>query len=221
MAGTDVARTSDPWAAVLAYLGLDPQTPETRALVLLCDRYGLDPLLGHASIIGTRGAFRPYITRDGMLEVAHRSGQLDGIVVDELRRNSTGDGWTAYVSVWRKDMSHPFRWGAQCKDREAVAKQGHGPEMALARAERRALKHAFNIPLADEDAEVRDVDVETVTEPVPELEDVPSEAEQRAAHAAVAAWTQTQYADFLARHNIGWNEPWPNAAVVEAIEEPF
>src|SRR5262245_1253264 len=86
-----------------------------------------------------------YVTRDGMLAVAHASGMLNGIVVDELRRNTAGDGWTCYVSVWRKDWDYPCKMGAQCKDSEPQARQGHGPEMALARAERRALKRAFRI----------------------------------------------------------------------------
>lgn len=137
---------------ILKYLGLDPRNIETQALVMLCERYRLDPLLGHAGVISTKNGFRPYITRDGMLAIAHRSGQLDGIVVDEERRNSENDGWTAYVSVWRRDMSHPFRYGAQCKDAESQAKQGNGPEMALARAERRALRRAFDIPAYDDSA---------------------------------------------------------------------
>jgi len=138
----------------LRYLGIAPDSLESHALVLLCRRYRLDPLLGHIELITVRGGkARPYITRDGLLEIAHRSGQLDGITVDEQRRNSTGDGWTCFVTVWRRDMSHGFRFGAQCKDTEAQAKDGHGPEMALARAERRALKRAFNVAAYIDDDE--------------------------------------------------------------------
>jgi hypothetical protein len=113
--------------------------------VLLAQRYQLDPLLGEIQLIEDRKGARLYVTRDGMLAVAHASGQLNGIEVTEQRRNSTGDGWTCYVSVWRKDMQYPFHYGAQCKDTEAQARAGNGPEMALARAERRALKRAFRI----------------------------------------------------------------------------
>jgi hypothetical protein len=143
-------------AEVLRYLGLDPRNIETHALVLLCQRYRLDPLLNHAGVIVTKNGPRPYITRDGMLEVAHRSGVFDGMVVDEERRNSENDGYTAYVSVWRKDMTHPFRYGAQCKDTEPQARNGVGPEMALARAERRALRRAFNIPAYGDDPDAGD-----------------------------------------------------------------
>jgi hypothetical protein len=131
---------------VLRYLGYNPNDVATRALVLVARRYQLDPMIGEIQLIQTRVGARVYVTRDGMIAFAHRSGQLDGIVVDDERRSSTNDGWTAYVSVWRKDCSHPFTYGAQCKDTEPQAKAGNGPEMALARAERRALKRAFAIP---------------------------------------------------------------------------
>ena len=134
----------------LKYLGLETGSVQAQALVLVCKRYDLDPLLGHIDIIKTKNGPRIYVSRDGMIEVAHRSGVFDGITVDEERRNSDNDGWTAYVSVWRKDMAHPFRYGAQCQDSEPQAKDGNGPAMALARAERRALRRAFNIPVADD-----------------------------------------------------------------------
>jgi len=138
---TDLARRSD--RDILEYLGLPPNSVNARATVLVCKRYGLDPLLGHLEIVKNK----IYITRDGMLHVAHQSGQLNGIVVDEERRNTTDDGWTAYVSVHRRDMDYPFRYGGQCKDNE----QKDDPQaMALARAERRALRRAFDIPAYDD-----------------------------------------------------------------------
>lgn len=103
-------------------------------------------MTGQVALIKTKNGPKVYISRDGMIAIAHRSGQLDGIVVDEERRSSRDDGWTCYVSVWRKDCRHPFRYGAQCKDSEPQAEAGNGPEMALARAERRALRRAFDIP---------------------------------------------------------------------------
>jgi hypothetical protein len=145
----------------LKYLGLEADSIEAQALVLVCKRYSLDPLLGHIDIIKVKGGgTKIYVSRDGMLEVAHRSGVFDGITVDEERRNSDNDGWTAYVSVWRKDMAHPFRYGAQCQDSEPQAKDGNGPAMALARAERRALRRAFNIPVADDIDEPPPVEVD-------------------------------------------------------------
>jgi hypothetical protein len=157
----------------LKYLGLDPASIPAQALVLVCRRYGLDALLGHIDVILTPHGPRIYISRDGMLEIAHRSGVFDGITVDEERRNSDNDGWTAYVSVWRKDMAHPFRYGAQCKDSEPQAKAGNGPAMALARAERRALRRAFNIPVTDD----LDEPAEQIPGPVPATPVAPGETE--------------------------------------------
>lgn len=137
-------------ADTLRYLGLDPDDVASRALVLVADRYRLDPLLGEIRLIGVKGAAaQVYVTRDGLVAIAHRSGQLDGIVVEEMRRNTTNDGWTAYVAVYRKDCGHPFRYGAQCKDTEPQARAGYGLEQAVARGERRALKRAFAVTAAD------------------------------------------------------------------------
>jgi len=141
---TELARRSD--RDILEYLGLPPNSVNARATVLVCKRYGLDPLLGHLEIVKNK----IYITRDGMLHVAHQSGQFDGLVVDEERRNSTDDGWTARVSAWRKDMGHPFTYGAQCKDSE---EKDDPQAMALARAERRALRRAFDIPAYGNDSD--------------------------------------------------------------------
>lgn len=165
---TTPARIEPPAPAVddevLRYLGLPRNNPATRALVLLADRYRLDPLIGEIQIISTKQGAKVYISRDGLLAIAHRSGMLDGIVVTEQRRNSAKDGWTAYVEVWRKDMAHPFKYGAQCKDAEKQAQAGNGPEMALARAERRALRRAFSVTTdfvpASRNAVDYDVDVD-------------------------------------------------------------
>ena len=64
---------------IAAYLGLDPRRIETQVVVAVAGRYGLDPLLKHVIGIRSGGEIRPYITRDGLLHVAHASGQLDGI----------------------------------------------------------------------------------------------------------------------------------------------
>lgn len=154
----------------LRYLGYDPENVATRALVLLAHRYQLDPLLGEIILISDNKGRRLYVTRDGMIAVAHASGQLNGIEVIEQRRNTEGNGWTAYVSVWRKDMEHPFTYGAQCKDSEAQARAGNGPEMALARAERRALKRAFRIrsDFYPENPHIEDIDADEIESPTGE-----------------------------------------------------
>ena len=75
---------------VLRYLGLDPRNPVTVVLALLARKYDLDPLLNEVAIIRTGNGLRPYITRDGLLQIAHRSGDLDGIVVDDLHEGESG-----------------------------------------------------------------------------------------------------------------------------------
>lgn len=123
--------------AVLRHLKLNPREVATQALLLACRRYGLDPLLKHAVLI--QGQL--YVTRDGLLYVAHRSGQLDGITVDDQGENPTH--WTAKVSVYRKDMTRPFSYVGR------YPKSGHmkayGPEMAVKVGEVMALRRAFNI----------------------------------------------------------------------------
>src|SRR5690242_6961734 len=91
-------------AAILRHLGLDPDRPATHALLAVAQRFELDPLLGHVQLIPSQGGARIYVGRDGLLHVAHRSGQFDGMTVDELREGETG--WSATVTVWRKDMRH-------------------------------------------------------------------------------------------------------------------
>ena len=214
---------------VLRYLGLDPADIGTRALVLLASRYGLDPLLGQVAVIRTVAGRRVYVTRDGLLAVAHRTGRLDGIVVEEERRSSTDDGWTARVSVYVKGCAHPFTYGAQCKDTEAQAKAGNGPEMALARAERRALRRAFSVPAGNvPPAEYGEEDLDVIADDVVEIpatatsSDPPPRVKQlsaqSAAHSAVAAMDDTDRAAFLERHEItDFGSVWSDTAVHDAL----
>lgn len=133
---------------LIRYLGLNPNNPADRAVVAVCRRYNFDPLLKHVIVIPKGGV---YVTRDGLLNAAHRSGQLDGIVVDQEPTLIDGE-WVARVSVWRKDMGHPFTYPG----RYPAAGGGnpkYAPEMALKAAEAHALRRAFDItglPMVDE-----------------------------------------------------------------------
>lgn len=123
--------------AILRHLGLDPRKPETQALVLACQRYGLDPLLKHMVLIKDK----PYITRDGLLHVAHMSGHFDGIeVVDQ---GDDGDYYTAKVAVYRNDMGRPITYPGRYPKNGDNKK--YGPEMALKVAEVMALRRAFDV----------------------------------------------------------------------------
>ena len=163
--------------ALLKAIGLDKAAPEQRELALaIADRYGLDLMLKHIVLIEGR----PYITRDGLLHIAHRSGQLDGIVTTEPA--VVDDFWRCSASVYRRDMSHPFTYAGRYPSRGGNAK--FAPEMALKVAESMALRRAFDIaaPSADERW---DAEVPVVTQtPAPSLAEV---ARAKAAEAAQEA----------------------------------
>ena len=134
--------------ALIRYLGLNPSSPADRAVVAVCRQYGFDPILKHVVVIPKGGV---YITRDGLLNVAHRSGQLDGIVVEQEPTLSNGE-WVARVSVYRKDMGHPFTYPGRYPA-GGGGNVKYAPEMALKAAESHALRRAFDItglPTMDE-----------------------------------------------------------------------
>jgi len=157
--------------AILRILHLNPRDPATQALLVTCERYELDPLLKHAVLIEGR----LYVTRDGLLHVAHRSEQFDGMEV--LEQSDTETHWVAKVSAYRKDMSHPFTYvGRFPKQRKRKTDQGwrteehpYGPEMAVKCAEVMALRRAFDVALAaQEEMWDRDDVGSTVEAGVPE-----------------------------------------------------
>lgn len=134
---TEIAtRTDDDLASML---GLNLRDPKTRAMIAVCQQYEFDPLLKHVVVIPQGGV---YITRDGLLHVAHRSGQLDGIVIESGPDLVDGE-WRCVVSVYRKDMGRPFtfpgRYSASGSNRK------YAPEMAIKVAESMALRRAFDV----------------------------------------------------------------------------
>lgn len=134
---------------VLTYLGLNPEDPRSQAVVAVAQRYDLDPLLKHVIVIPKGGV---YITRDGLLHVAHRSGQLDGIVVEqEPTLSDDGKEWVSRVSVYRKDMRHPFTFPGRYS--VTGGNRDYAQEMSLKAAEAHALRRAFDVtglPTLDE-----------------------------------------------------------------------
>src|SRR5690606_26935848 len=131
--------------AVLKTLGLNPRDPNTQALLLICQRSGLDPLLKHIVLIQAR----PYVTRDGYLHTAHQAGKLDGIGIGDEGENATH--WWAKAAVLRKDMQRPFTYRGRYPERGGNTQ--YGPEMAVKCAEVMALRRAFcvtGIAAADE-----------------------------------------------------------------------
>lgn len=131
--------------ALLKAVGLDRLAPEQRELALnIAKRYELDLLLKHLVMIEGR----PYVTRDGLLHIAHRSGQLDGI---ETTEPAIVDGfWRVAASVYRKDMARPFTYYGRYPTQGG--NQKFAPEMATKVAEVMALRRAFDVaaPTAEE-----------------------------------------------------------------------
>jgi len=124
--------------ALLKAVGWDRLPPEQRDLaVAISTKYELDPILRHVVIVDGK----PFITRDALLFIAHRSGQFDGIEIS--RPVLVGDYWEAEATVYRKDMTHPFtyygRYPAKGKN------TAYAPEMAIKVAESMALRRAFNV----------------------------------------------------------------------------
>ena len=151
--------------SILSAMGIDGASPLFQAMLLVCDKYGLDPLLGHVEVLPR--SKKPYITRDGFLHIAHQSHQLDGIVVEDETQTPTH--WEAKVSVYRKDMNRPFTFvGRYAK---AGSNKQYGPEMAVKTAERTALKRAFNVsePMDDEHRPEEAVDTSSTVAEIEEL----------------------------------------------------
>lgn len=123
--------------AVLRSLGLNARDPKTQALMLVCQRYDLDPILSHVVIVKDK----TYVTHAGYLHIAHASGVFAGMEI--LEEKETDSYFHAKVAVYRKDMERPFTASARCGKAEKTMAPQY--DMAIIRAERRALKRAFNV----------------------------------------------------------------------------
>lgn len=123
---------------ILKAIGVQANNPTHQAALLACERYELDPLLKHIVVIPNAG---PYITRDGWLHIAHRSGQFDGMEV--LETGEDANHWTAKVAVYRKDMRVPFSYVGRYP--KSGSNKKYGPEMAVKVSEVSALRRAFPV----------------------------------------------------------------------------
>lgn len=85
--------------------------PEFKIFCETARLLGLNPVLRQVWCV--KNLNRPdlpaqiYASRDGLLAVAHRSGQFDGME-SGVRKDDSGNVVGAYCRIWRKDMSHPF-----------------------------------------------------------------------------------------------------------------
>src|SRR5215207_4691787 len=138
------------WEQALRYLQLNPKDPKAQALVLVCERYNLDPLLGHISIYEGK----PYIHYAGYLHMANSDPHYEGS--ECMREWEDDEFYYATVRVHRDDRGFyaertgrsrklkPRKAGGTYRDEFADAK-------AFAQAHRRALRLAFNIAAPDPD----------------------------------------------------------------------
>lgn len=137
----EVVRTTTPSVEVMVHAGVPRdavERPLGRLFLLLCERYDLDPALRQVEVIPTKNGPQVYITADGYRHIALTSGNLDGISIDS---SEGGNGWRAFVTVWRKGCTHGFDGRAGC----GFVEGKEDPEaQAITRATRRALRNAFD-----------------------------------------------------------------------------
>jgi len=123
-------------ADILRAVGLDPRSALSQALVAVANRYGLDPLLKHVYII--RDTI--YVSHAALLHIAHKSGDFDGM---EVECEELPDKWVATARIYRRSYGHAFIYQDECAKNEQ--KVGDKRKRAITRAERNALRRAFDI----------------------------------------------------------------------------
>lgn len=115
------------------------------------NKFGLDPLLKQIWCVKFAGQnAQIYAGRDGFLEIAHRSGQFNGI------KSGMKDKTTAYAEVYRKDMTNPFYVEVDMAEYSTgKALWGSKPKTMLVKvAESQALRRAFSISGIYEESEM-------------------------------------------------------------------
>ncbi len=143
--------------ALLQALGFDRLNPGQRELALaISQQYDLDPMLRHVVMVDGK----PYITRDGLLHVAHKSGDFDGIEVDPPTLDADGKYWRTTATVYRKSFSRPFKYPGRYPATGGNVK--YNEEMAIKVAEVMTLRRAFDVsaPVLEErwDGEIEEAD---------------------------------------------------------------
>lgn len=143
---------------------------EFQLLVHMANKYQLDPLAKQIWCI-KRNPNQPALimaSRDGYLEIAHRSGQFDGMESGTID-DEKGTPIKAWCTVYRKDMSHPFK--AEVKYKEYVQAsptwQKYPSAMLIKVAEVFALKRAFSISGMVTQEEIENEVQETVVDTKP------------------------------------------------------
>jgi hypothetical protein len=167
--------------ALLQALGFDRLNPGQRELALaISGQYDLDPMLRHVVMVDGK----PYITRDGLLHVAHKSGDFDGIEVEPPTLDADGKYWRTTCKVYRKSFSRPFVYPGRYPATGGNAK--YNEEMAIKVAEVMTLRRAFDVsaPVIEErwDGDIEEQDA------APQ----PTSLAERVAQRALAAGASAQ-----------------------------
>lgn len=170
-------------AAILRAFNINVNDPKAQAMILACEKYGLDPLLKHAVLISGN----LYITRDGLLHVAHRDGRLDGIVIED--EGDDAKEWWAKVTVYVKGQTHGYTYrGRYPKDGQ---QKKYGPEMAVKCAEVMALRRAFGVtglPTVEEQWDIAPMVTREQMARIEELVPLVSDDDK----AALSAWKEDE-----------------------------
>lgn len=118
---------------------------QLKLVLAICDRYGFDPLLKHVALIS--GSI--YVTRDGLLHVAHSNSAFNGFSRPEYDKDENGK-WIVTLAVYRKDIEHPFWATAYQSEHEnpnSPIWRTHGRLMTLKCAQVLGMRLAFDVSL--------------------------------------------------------------------------
>jgi len=125
------------------YKGIPEEAQEELSQVIqaLYAEYGLRPDLGHIVILGDR----PYVTREGLLYYAHRTGKITGISVELVEK---GKGFCIVKATVITEGDKRFEaFGDASVENTNRMVSPHLIRMAETRAINRALREAFPIGL--------------------------------------------------------------------------
>jgi hypothetical protein len=139
------AAAPDTLKAIRA-LGYNREDPRAHALMLVCQRYNLDPFLKHVTIYKDQGL---YVHAAAYIHLANQHAAYEGYRI--VRQWDDDKHWWAEVEVYRKGWRLPSVGRAssaknkQKKDNRGTYFDEDADEKAVTKALRRALRRAFNV----------------------------------------------------------------------------
>lgn len=89
-----------------------PTAEEMMSLLVICERYGLDPFTRQIYAFSNRGRIVPIVGIDGWLSIINRQPDYDGMEIEDAPTNITIDGTVVpeycRVKIFRKSLSRPI-----------------------------------------------------------------------------------------------------------------